>query len=201
MLRVSDIMTPEVVTASPELSVRDAMGLLTSQHISGMPVVEGERVVGVVSITDLASLAAELPGTPSSREPLMELGEEPEPEVDELPDEPPASFFTDLWDDAGADLVVRTETTGTPEWNALEEHTVGEVMSRILHWLPPDADVPRAAEYMQHRGIHRLLVMEDGHLRGIVTTADVARAVAEHRLSERHFVFGKPQVRPDRSWW
>lgn len=201
MLRVSDIMTPEVVTFSPELSVREAMGLLTKDHISGAPVVEGTRVLGVVSLTDLAALAAELPGTPTSRDAPLEAGEEPEPVEDDLPDEPPASYFTDLWDDAGADLVTRTGTTDSPEWNALEDHTVGEVMSRVLHWLPPDTEVTGVAEYMERRGIHRVLVMDDGRLLGIVTTADVARAVAEHRLTERRFVFGKPQVRTDRSWW
>lgn len=201
MLRVSDIMTPEVVTFSPELSVREAMGLLTKDHISGAPVVEGTRVLGVVSLTDLAALAAELPGTPTSRDAPLEAGEEPEPVEDDLPDEPPASYFTDLWDDAGADLVTRTGTTDSPEWNALEDHTVGEVMSRVLHWLSPDTEVTGVAEYMERRGIHRVLVMDDGRLLGIVTTADVARAVAEHRLTERRFVFGKPQVRTDRSWW
>ena len=67
MLRVSDIMTTRVVTVSPELGLRDAMELFVSEHISGAPVVEGRRVVGVVSATDLMGLAASLPGSPTER--------------------------------------------------------------------------------------------------------------------------------------
>lgn len=36
-------------------------------------------------------------------------------------------------------------------------------------------------EAMQEADIHRLLVMEDGQLMGIITTSDVTRAVAEER--------------------
>jgi len=83
----------------------------------------------------------------------------------------------------------------------LQEHTVSEAMNRSVCSLPPDADVPRAAEYMQRNGIHRVLVMDGDRLLGIVTTSDIARAVADHQLSERRFIFGKPQVRADGSWW
>ena len=72
---------------------------------------------------------------------------------------------------------------------------------KVVAALPPDAELPRAADYMQRHNVHRLLVMENGELRGIVTTTDVARAVAEHKLPDRRFTFGKPQVRADGSWW
>jgi CBS domain-containing protein len=59
MLRVRDIMTTDVVTLSPDLSLRDAMALLTRRHISGAPVVSAGRVVGVASLTDFADFAAQ----------------------------------------------------------------------------------------------------------------------------------------------
>lgn len=58
MLRLRDIMTTELVTVSPELSLRDAMELLVTSHVSGAPVVAQHRVVGVVSATDLLGFAA-----------------------------------------------------------------------------------------------------------------------------------------------
>jgi len=50
---VSEIMTAQVVTARPELGVRDALALMTERHIRHLPVVEGAKVVGFVSIGDL----------------------------------------------------------------------------------------------------------------------------------------------------
>src|SRR5687767_504781 len=67
MLRLRDIMTREVVTVAPDLSVRDAMELLTSRHISGAPVLSNRKIVGVVSLTDLAELASGSPGVPTER--------------------------------------------------------------------------------------------------------------------------------------
>jgi CBS domain-containing protein len=40
--------------------------------------------------------------------------------------------------------------------------------------LSADTDVPRAAEYMQKHGIHRVLVMDGERLLGIATTSDIS---------------------------
>lgn len=202
MLRLADIMSTEVVTVSPDLPVRDAMDLLVAEHISGAPVVSGQRVVGVITAADLLEFAAGLPAAPPLREPTTEMGEwEDDTEAVDTGNEPGATYFTEMWDDAGADAVERTASPSTPEWNVLEEHTVSEAMTTALWMLPPETDVPRAAEYMEKHGIHRVLVMDDEKLLGIVTTSDISEAVAGHKLTERRFVFGPPQVRADGSYW
>lgn len=48
-----DIMTKQVITVSPETPVEEIAYLLLKHNISGVPVVEGEKVVGVVSEADL----------------------------------------------------------------------------------------------------------------------------------------------------
>lgn len=189
MLRLRDIMTRDVLTVDPELSIRDAMELLTTRHVGGAPVTAGTRVVGVISMTDLAQLAASLPGTPT--EGRIESGlEEPEPPADTEGD-PEAMFFTELWDDAGADAVARFEVVSGPEWNVLEEHTVSEAMTRGVRGLPPGADVLEAAAIMTEEGIHRVLVMDGDQLVGIVSLTDIAKAAAAHKLSTRTYVFGR----------
>jgi len=50
---VRDIMTSGVVSVTPQQSVDEAAGLLTFHGISGMPVCEQGRVVGVLSEADL----------------------------------------------------------------------------------------------------------------------------------------------------
>jgi len=50
---VRDVMTPTVITVSPADSVDTCMRLCTDSRVRHLPVVEGGKVVGVVSIGDL----------------------------------------------------------------------------------------------------------------------------------------------------
>jgi len=193
MLRLRDIMTREVITVSPELSLRDAMSLFVTRHISGAPVVSNGKVVGVVSLTDLAEFSASSPGVPTERPVQAEWGEWDIPS--DLPDgtDPPSAFFGEMWDDAGVEVGERIAETSGPEWNVLEEHTVGEIMSRDVRSLPLDATIVEAADFMRSAAIHRVLAMDNGLLKGIVSTWDIAAAVADHRISHRVYVFPPPR--------
>lgn len=189
MLVIRDAMTVDVLTVSPETTLRDAAELFARRHVSGAPVVVGDKVVGIVSATDLMDFLASSPVVPVA-------GEEPR-EVDEwgvLPgwdvgDEPPATYFTDMWADVGAETTERIADTQGREWDVLGEHTVDEVMTRKVCSLSPNLPVAAAAEYMSKAGIHRVLVLEQERLAGILTSTDVTRAVGEHRIAERRFVF------------
>jgi len=56
MLTAREIMTEELVTISPESSVQEAIQLLLSREVSGLPVVDGEgQLTGI--ITEFALLA------------------------------------------------------------------------------------------------------------------------------------------------
>jgi CBS domain-containing protein len=52
-LKVSDLMTRSVITCTPEDSVADIERIMTMRRIRHIPVVEGGKVVGVVSIGDV----------------------------------------------------------------------------------------------------------------------------------------------------
>ncbi len=57
MLRVRDTMTRDVVTVEPEESAARAWGLCRERNIRHLPVVEGGRLVGIVSDRDLRDLS------------------------------------------------------------------------------------------------------------------------------------------------
>lgn len=50
---IEDVMTREVITVNPKQSVRDCMALMTDHHIRHLPVVDGDRLVGMISIGDV----------------------------------------------------------------------------------------------------------------------------------------------------
>ncbi len=48
-------MTTPVVTCSPDTKIGDVAQLMDAHHIRHMPVVEGTRLIGVVSIRDIVT--------------------------------------------------------------------------------------------------------------------------------------------------
>ena len=52
-LQVRDIMTGKVITVHPGQTVEECMALMTDKRIRHLPVTEGERLIGVLSIGDL----------------------------------------------------------------------------------------------------------------------------------------------------
>jgi CBS domain-containing protein len=51
---VREVVTTSVVCATPGMSTREASALMSEHQVRRLPVVEGERLVGIVSIGDLA---------------------------------------------------------------------------------------------------------------------------------------------------
>lgn len=50
---VSEIMTPNPVCVRPDQSIEDCMALMTAKRFRHLPVVEGDAVVGMLSIGDV----------------------------------------------------------------------------------------------------------------------------------------------------
>jgi CBS domain-containing protein len=56
---VADIMTARVITVTGKQDAHDCMRLMTDKRIRHLPVVSGDRVIGVVSIGDLVRAVIE----------------------------------------------------------------------------------------------------------------------------------------------
>ena len=178
MLQVRDAMTREVLTVTPDTTLREAAELFVSRHVSGAPVIEGQRVVGVVSATDVLEFVATHPPVPRQRVDSREIGEWAERPESEPGDAAPGAYFADLWPESDAEMTERFADTEGPEWDVFAEHTVEEVMTRSVCSVQSKSSVASAAEQMKTAGVHRLLVIDDGELVGIITSTDVTRAAA-----------------------
>lgn len=144
---VRAVMQSQVVTLSPEMSARDAERILAEHRLTGAPVVDdAQRVLGVVSQSDLVRLDARPPSTATA-----------------------GAFFSDVavYDDLGTlpadESMVRLDT----------------LMSRNVLTVAPEDPLTKAARLMRQHGVHRLLVVEDGTLRGMLSALDLLIAVEE----------------------
>ncbi|MBF0178731.1 MAG: CBS domain-containing protein [Magnetococcales bacterium] len=54
-MKAKEIMVREVITAPPDMPVRELARLLTEQKISGVPIVEENRLLGMVTEGDLVA--------------------------------------------------------------------------------------------------------------------------------------------------
>jgi CBS domain-containing protein len=137
------------ITVSAEANVSEAARLLRENKISGLPVLDGETLVGIVSESDLLRLLS----VEDKEEGGLWL---PSPfEVFEIP-------FRDL---------VKWEMQASLK--DVQEKKVADVMSRNLHEIGPEDSVEEAASIMTRHRINRLPVVEEGRLVGIVTRGDI----------------------------
>jgi len=166
-VRVSDVMTHEVVTTRPDARLDEAGRLMRELHVSGLPVIAPDgRVVGVLSEKDLVR-KLDLSSGVSSPRGLLDLL------FESAPKNGPSLL----------DLCRRR----------LEKAFVRDAMTSPAITTSPAATAADAARTMYLHRIHRLPVVDDlGRPAGIVTRIDLIAAsvpAAERRrgaLRPRH---------------
>lgn len=150
MTKVGDIMVRDVVTFKPSDPIHYVAWSLRSRKISGAPVIDGKKVVGIVSERDIMRLLEEKKITinlflPSPLD-VVELPLKMKKELIEV-----------------AEVV--TKTAKTP---------VEDIMTRNVVTVTKDTRVGEAAKLMGSKKINRLpVVNESGELIGIITRGDV----------------------------
>lgn len=76
-------------------------------------------------------------------------------------------------------LAAEAESGDGEALNRVATHTrVGDLMTPHPKTIAPDAPVKLAAQEMLYLDVHRLLVVEDGTLMGVISQSDIVRAVA-----------------------
>ena len=72
-VRVADVMTATPTTASPADSPYEALEAMLKRRVRHLPVIDGERVVGMVSMRDLRHAIAAATGASRPKTPLQRL--------------------------------------------------------------------------------------------------------------------------------
>jgi CBS domain-containing protein len=69
---ISEVMSKDLITVEPGTSLREAAGIMTERWIRHLPVLEGGRLVGIVSQRDLAGVLAGALNEPEDLHRLIE---------------------------------------------------------------------------------------------------------------------------------
>jgi CBS domain-containing protein len=154
-MKISKVMTRNPITVSADDTVRTAAGLLRAHKIGGLPVLEQDQLVGIITESDILA--------------LLETGR----------------LSDDLWLPSPLEIIeipvrefVNWEKTKMALTN-IGDKKVREIMSYPVITIDEDADIEDAASLMLSHKIARLPVVTRGHLTGIVTRADIVRGVGE----------------------
>ena len=153
-MKVKDVMNPNVVFCKPDDTVREVAKILKENNISGVPVLEGEELVGVVSEGDLLKLLI-----------IPEKGDLWLPSPFEVIEVPIREYLG--WEETKKIL----SDVGSTK--------VEEIMTKDVYSISSEASVEEASEHMIRHRINRLPVIEDDRVVGIVTRGDIIEGLAK----------------------
>ncbi|MBI2543520.1 MAG: CBS domain-containing protein [Candidatus Aenigmarchaeota archaeon] len=154
MKLVKKYMKKKVLTVKPSDSIFKAASALAKHHISGAPVVKGNKVVGVISETDLIRfMKLDLSRTHS-----------------ELAMEPHALSIVLL-------ALIKDHINMKKELKKMSKIQVKDFMSRDVISVPSDENVIEAASILDKHHIDRLPVIDKGRLVGIISRSDLIKSL------------------------
>ena len=152
-MRAVDVMTTEIISVGPDTSVQALAALLSERGISGVPVVDAEnRVVGIVSEGDVLH--------------RVETGTERRLERR-------TRGRRSWWLDA-----VASDRELARDYVKSHARTVRDIMTRDVVSISDTAELADIAMLLETKRIKRVPVVRDGKLVGIVSRANLVRALA-----------------------
>jgi CBS domain-containing protein len=186
-LRVSEIMSSPAICVDKDESISGAIERMEKERISRLVVLEGGRIVGIVTEKDLVR---ELGSARTYRLPLSRI------HVSSAMTPDPVTVAPDITAKRAAELMLDHNISGLP---VVEEGRligivtkmdfarvcagygdvyVGQVMQSGPLTVPPTDRVIHVRKLLLEEDLLALPVLEEGRISGIVTMRDVARALA-----------------------
>jgi CBS domain-containing protein len=147
MLKARDMMTKNVVTATPDMEITQAARLLLENHFNGLPVVDDKgRLIGIICQDDLIVQQKKLP--------LPSL----------------FTFFDGL-------IPLTSYRSLEKEVDKIVASKVSQAMTSDPITIDPDTSLEDIATLMVSNNVHTLPVLEGGRLVGIIGKEDVLRTL------------------------
>jgi len=141
-IRVGDVMTGEVVTVTPETPMSQLRRILKEKRISGTPVVEEGKVVGIISIEDFIKWLA-------GREQDCPIGEKMSKDVRTLYADEPLTQAVNIFQQFGFG---RLAVVDRQDGNLLGIITKGDIVRGLLKKL--EIDHVEEEDVYRHRVTH-----------------------------------------------
>jgi CBS domain-containing protein len=154
-MQVKDVMTRDPVVVAADAPVREAAGLLRKHRIGGLPVMDGGRLAGMITESDILRLL-KTPG-----------------------------ISGDLWLPSPLEIIevpIREAINWAHTQKALShvgDQPVRSVMSSPAITIGEDEEMDAAAALMVEKKVGRLPVVSGKKLVGIVARADIVRGLGE----------------------
>jgi CBS domain-containing protein len=150
----ADIMQRDMLTVAPNDTLRDALALMTENHVTGLPVMDGKsRCIGLITASDILGFEEEHAEESTDDGMLQHFN----PEISRWESVPISAFGLEEFGD------VRVE----------------EVMTRDLISVDRNTPLKKVACKMLDNDVHRVLVMDDKfNLYGIISSFDFVRVIA-----------------------
>ena len=147
-LTARDIMTTDVVTVEPSLSVKEAARIMSERALGALPVIDDGAVVGIVTEGDLImqDVKVRFPTTIHLLDAFI--------------------FYPPSQEKMEGELKKAVAAT------------VAQVMTREPVHVTADASIEDVATLMVDRDVSRVLVMDGTSLVGVVSKSDIVRTIA-----------------------
>ncbi len=173
--KVREVMTKDVVVASAEMPVYEAVKLLSSKKVGGAPVVDEKgRLVGIVSESDIVRLLKRQAEAAKRLKPKR--GRSIEPAARQILEFFSIDWFWYLWNAHSMEALFKN----LMDSEALRNAKVGDIMTSKVRTVGAEEDMEKAAELMNRYDINRVPVVdENDHLVGIVARGDLLRGLAD----------------------
>lgn len=154
-MKIKDIMNKRVIKLNPNQTIFSAAKIFIKNHISGAPVVSKNKIVGILSETDIIKfMQTKFP---------KEFEMHHEPHILSL------MLFK----------FIKEFFHFNQEIKRIRRIKVKDVMSKDVISISPNASIFEAANLMIKHKINRLPVLKKGKIVGIVTRADLIKSLSK----------------------
>ena len=163
-VRAKDLMQTDVTTLSAEDTITEAIRVFEEERIHGAPVVDEQgRLVGVLSASDIVKVSHVEGGRIDAERHEYYLANPLEENLGEAP----------WWDE---DFFSKEDYSV----DVLGDKTVRDWMNPKAVFVAPEASLRKVCQTMTNERIHRVLVVDDGELKGLLSSFDVVRFLAQN---------------------